>query len=234
VTTPRQEAEASSKEKVLVIDDDRDITDLVYAILADEGFAVSVLNTLDGDAIRVAINQIEPDCILLDGGSPGAYGLSWDHASWVRGRDRPVPLIMFSGHTADAREAERGESARSRAAGFASVLPKPFDLDRLLLQVAAVVGASVPFDESSQSERERTDALVTRLQAAGAREIHTSTRREWATFSTKDGTLIQLYYWQRDGVYYVVRHAPTGGRLETIGQFFDLETAITMAMTVRQ
>ena len=234
MATSRQEAGAPSTPKVLVIDDDRDITELVYAVLADEGFAVSALNTVDGDAIRVAINQIEPDCILLDGDSPGAYGLSWDHAAWVHGRDRPVPLIMFSGHAADSREAARGESSRSQAAGFASVLRKPFDIDRLLQQVTSATGASVPFDESRHGEQQRTAALVARLEAVGALDIHASTRREWAIFSTEDGTVVQLYYWQRDGVYYVVRHAPSGGRLETLGRFFDLETAITMAMTVRQ
>jgi DNA-binding response OmpR family regulator len=234
VTTLLQKPETSSQVKVLVIDDDRDIAELVYAILADEGFAVSVLNSIDGEAIRAAVNQLEPDCILLDGNSPSEYGLSWDHAAWVHNRDRQVPLIMFSGHAADTKEAARGGSPRSQAAGFASVLSKPFDIDQLLLQVTTAAGKSVPFDESAQAEQERTATLVTRLQAAGARDVRSSARREWATFRTKDGTLVQLYYWQRDGVFYVVRHAETGGRLETVGRFFDLETAITMAMTVRQ
>jgi hypothetical protein len=75
---------------------------------------------------------------------------------------------------------------------------------------------------------------VTRLQAAGARDVRSSDRREWATFRTDDGTLVQLYFWQRDGVYYVVRHTETGGKVETLGRFFDLETAITTAMTVRR
>jgi DNA-binding response OmpR family regulator len=234
VATPQQEPELPSRAKVLIIDDDRDITELVYAILADEGFAVSVLDSVDGDAIRVAINQLEPDCVLLDGNSPSEYGLSWDHAAWIHGRDRPVPLIMFSGHAADVREAEDGNSSRSRAAGFVSRLPKPFDIDDLLQQVATAVGRSVPFDASRSAEQQRTAALVTRLQAAGARDVRSSDRREWATFRTDDESLVQLYFWQRDGVYYVVRHAETGGKLETLGQFFDLETAISMGMTVRR
>jgi hypothetical protein len=70
-------------------------------------------------------------------------------------------------------------------------------------------------------------------QAAGARDVHASTRREWANFLTANGTFIQLYWWQRDGVYYVVRHAETGGVLETTGRFYDVDAAITLAMTVR-
>jgi DNA-binding NtrC family response regulator len=233
MVTPQQEPGTPLKMKILVIDDDRDITELVYAILVDEGFAVSVLNHVDGDAIRIAVNQLEPDCILLDGNSPSEYGLSWEHAAWITARDRPVPMIMFSGHTVDAQEAEAGASPRSHDVRFVSVLAKPFDIDDLLQQVANAVGRSVPFDESSVAEQQRTTALVTRLEAAGARDVRSSARREWVTFRTENGALIQLYWWQRDGVYYVLRHAESGGKVETLGRFFDLETAITMAMTVR-
>ena len=222
------------KGTVLIIDDDRDITDLVHAILTDEGFAVSVLHDQDVDAIRSTVNLLEPDCVLLDGQGPLEYGQAWDDATWMSGRDRPVPLIMFSAHGADVQEAEASETPRSRAAGFAGIVSKPFDLDQLITQVTAAVGLSVPFDTSEPAEQGRTAALAARLQAAGAREIHASTRREWANFRTEDGTLVQLYWWQRDGVYYVVRHAETGGVLETLGRFYDLGAAITMAMTVRR
>jgi DNA-binding response OmpR family regulator len=234
VATPQQEPRAPSTARVLIVDDDRDVAELVYAILADEGFAVSVLHSLDGDAIRIAVNQLEPDCILLDGNSPSEYGLWWGPAAWIHERDRRVPLIMFNGHAAAVQDAERGESPRSQAAGFASVIAKPFDIDQLILQVTAAVGTSVLFDESKRAEERRTAALVARLEAAGARDVRSSARREWAAFRTEDGTLVQLYFWQRDGVYYVVRHAETGGKLETLGRFFELATAIAMAMTVRQ
>jgi DNA-binding response OmpR family regulator len=49
-----------SKGSVLIIDDDRDIADLVHAILTDEGYAVSALHDQDADAIRSAINLLEP------------------------------------------------------------------------------------------------------------------------------------------------------------------------------
>jgi hypothetical protein len=75
--------------------------------------------------------------------------------------------------------------------------------------------------------------LRAKLEAAGAQEIHVSTRREWANFRTPDGTVVQLYWWQRDGVYYVIRHAESGGRLEQVGRFHDLNIAITLAMSIR-
>ena len=75
--------------------------------------------------------------------------------------------------------------------------------------------------------------MVKRLEAAGAQNIHVSTRREWATFETVDGTFVQIYWWERDGVYYVGRYAQSGGRLETVGRFYDLDLAIAMATGIR-
>lgn len=225
---------ARPKGRVLVVDDDRDITELVYAVLTDEGFAVSLLHDQDLDAIRVAVGRLEPDCVLLDGQGPHGYGHAWGDAAWLGARSRTVSVIMFSASAGDLREAQEGSSSRSRAAGFAATLAKPFGLDLLVDVVTHAVGLATPFDASAEGERERTGALAARLHAAGAREVHVSTRREWGNFRTEDGTLVQLSWWQRDGVYYVVRHAETGGALETLGRFYDLDAAITMAMTVRR
>ncbi len=44
---------------------------------------------------------------------------------------------------------------------------------------------------------------------------------------------MQLYWWQRDGVYYVIRHAESGGRLDQVGRFHDLDTAIALGMSIQ-
>ena len=218
--------------KILIIDDDRDISELVSAVLTDEGFRVAVLSRTEPDAVRVAVGQLEPDCVLLDGRVPGDYGESWAEATRLGARARAVPVVMFTADQAAVREARERLSARSRGAAFAGILAKPFDLDELVETVRRVAGISVPFDESPRAEAARTAALVERLEAGGAREIHASTRREWATFRTPDGALVQLYWWQRDGVYYVGRYAETGGVLEAAGRFYDLEAAIAVAVAV--
>ena len=229
-----ERAPAESRARhVLVIDDDRDITELVHAVLTDEGFSVSVLHDQRPEAIRIAVNQLEPDCVLLDGESPKGYGDSWSHAVWMRGRQRRVPLIMFSGHRQEAEEAMERASERSRSADFLGVITKPFDLDTLVRAVSDAVGQAETFDSTPQAERERSKALVARLEFAGARNIHVSTRREWATFETADETLVQIYWWERDGVYYVGKYSQTGGRLDTVGRFFDLDLAISMATQIR-
>jgi CheY-like chemotaxis protein len=217
--------------KVLVVEYDPVVGDLVYAVLTDEGYDVELLGAVAPDTIRVAVGRFEPDCVLLDGHSARRYGSSWGEASWLSGRSRHVPVVMLSTDAAAVREARAEETARSQDAAFAAVLDKPFELDDLLEAVAVAVGASAPFDDSPKAESARTAALVAQLRTAGARDVRPSNRREWATFRTADGSLAQLYWWQRDGVYYVVRHAETGGLVERVGRFHDLDTAIALAMS---
>jgi DNA-binding response OmpR family regulator len=124
---------------VLVIEDDRDIGDLVERVLTGEGFVVSLFDGGGPDAIHAAVARFEPDCILLDGESPLGYGASWAEAAWIATRDPAVPVIMFTGHAAAIREAEDNTSVRSQVAGFAAVLPKPFDLDHLIATVTQAV-----------------------------------------------------------------------------------------------
>jgi CheY-like chemotaxis protein len=219
--------------KVLVVEDDEALASLLDAALRDEGYAVAVLGLVAADAVRVAVGRLEPDCVLLDGEGLTGYGASWETAAALRSRDRPVPVLMLTAHSVDSREAREGTSARCRAAGFAAVVAKPFDIDELLETVAAAVGAGTPFDASNGAEVARTAALVEKLTAAGARDVRTSTRREWANFYAPDGALRVLYWSQRDGVYYVLRQADDGGTMAQVGRFYDLDAAVALALPGR-
>jgi DNA-binding response OmpR family regulator len=218
---------------VLIVDDDHDLAELVRMVLDDEGFAVTNLHDLTVDAVRAAVGRLEPDCVLLDGQSPLDYGASWAIAAWLHQRERPIPVVMFTGHDLSRDEAEGQDSARSQAAAFAGILPKPFELDELLAVVRRAVGQSTPFDRSPAADAARTGALLARLAAIGAQEIRPSSRREAATFRVPGGAVVQLYWAQREGAYYVVRAPREGGPLEPVGRAFDLDTAITLALAPR-
>ena len=225
-------AVSGARGTVLVVEDDGALGDLLTALLTDQGYAVSVLRRAGSDAIRVAVNRLEPDCVLLDGlGAAG--GASWADAVWVRRRGRPVPVVMVTARGADAAEAEAGETPRSRAAGVAAVVVAPFDLDELVATVARVVDAGVPFDASPAAEAGRTVALARSMRAAGLADVHASTQREWATGRSADGTLVVLYWSARDGVYYVVQQKAAGGGFRQVGRFHDVDAAVARATTVR-
>jgi CheY-like chemotaxis protein len=216
--------------KVLVVEGDPVVADLTWAVLGDEGYQATLLGVAQPNVLRAAVGQLEPDCVLLDGEGPRGYGSSWAEAAWLSGRSRHVPVVMLSSDPAALEEARHNRSKRSQDAAFAAVVAKPFDLDELLAAVADAVGASSPFDESPAAETARTAALVRELRAAGARDVRPSNRREWATFRVGDGSLVQLYWWQRDGVYYVMRHAETGGAVERVARVHDRAAAIELAM----
>lgn len=222
---------AGAPHRVLIIDDDADVADVVLAILSDEGYLVSTLTETSHGSILAAVGKQEPDCILLDGGHTVEYGSSWVEAAYLAARDRSVPTIMFSAHIGDVREAEAEDTARARAADFAAVLEKPFSLDDLLTAVATACGKSEPFNPTAEGDRQRTVALARRLRELGAIDIRTSDRREWATFRPKGTDAIrQLYWWQRMGVYLVGTYEEDQGTLHRIGHFFELEAAIAAAM----
>ncbi len=214
---------------ILCVDDDRDMAEIVQAVLIDEGYAVSCLYALEDDAVLRAVGRLEPDCILLDSDSPSEYGMSWQLAADMAERQRPVPVVMFTAHANAIEEADKGESERAVKARFAAILPKPFHLDDLLVKVATAVGRSVPFDRSDAAEAERTKELVKALRARGATDIQPSTLREWALFRDRGGALSQLYWWQQRGVYQVGRY-DEDGVLRMLGQFVERDAAIEIAL----
>jgi DNA-binding NtrC family response regulator len=215
--------------RILVIDDDHDVGEVVTAILSDEGYEVTTLDHISDEAVRAAIGRLEPDCILLDGAEATEYAESWVTAAEVSHRQRPIPTVMFTAHATDAAEAVEAKSERSAEAGFSAVLRKPFHLDELVATVERAVAKAVPFNHSERAEHARTEELVARLTAAGARDVRPSARREWANFRNAAGDEIQLYWWQAAGAYLVARYIADGARLEPVGHYFDLDAAIRAA-----
>jgi CheY-like chemotaxis protein len=224
------DAVGDNQPRVLLIDSDADVTDVVVAILTDEGYSVTTLATTDHEALAAAVNRHEPDCVLLDSAARPGFGDSWTEAAYLATRQRTIPTIMFSAHSQDVQEAREGATERARAADFAAILPKPFNLDDLLEAVGTACDRSRPFNRSEDGERARTVALARRLRAAGATDVRTSNRREWATFvAAHDERIYQLYWWQRLGLYIVGRY-DDDARLGIVGQFYELEAAVSAAL----
>lgn len=215
--------------RILVIDDDHDVGEVVTAILSDEGYEVTTLERISDETVRAAIGRLEPDCILLDGVEAVEYAEAWATAAEVSHRPRPIPTVMFTAHSTDAAEASLRESDRAVAAGFFAVLRKPFHLDELVATVDRAVAQAVPFNRSERAEHARTEELVDLLITAGARDVRPSARREWANFRNGADDEMQLYWSQAAGAYLVARYSTDGARLEMVGHYFGLNAAIHAA-----
>jgi two-component system OmpR family response regulator len=116
---------------ILVVDDHREIRDLVSRALAREGFRVSV--AADGRAMHKVLANGRIDLILLDLMLPGEDGLSLCR-NLRAGFD--VPIIML---TAKAEEVDRVIGLEMGADDY---LPKPFGSRELVARIRAVLRRS--------------------------------------------------------------------------------------------
>jgi DNA-binding response OmpR family regulator len=117
--------------RVLVVEDDPDIADLVGRYLQKAGFDVTVLGS--GARALAAIAQQPPDVIVLDLMLPEVTGT--EVCRTVRGNDKTAatPIIML---TARADEAERVAGLEMGADDY---LTKPFSPNELVARVRALV-----------------------------------------------------------------------------------------------
>jgi DNA-binding response OmpR family regulator len=117
-----------TKPKVLVVDDEKTIRDVLEYNLRREGY--DVLTAADGDtALRLALSE-HPDLVILDIMLPGVSGL--DVLRTVR-REMDVPILMLS-----ARETET-DKVVGLELGADDYMTKPFSLRELLARVRAML-----------------------------------------------------------------------------------------------
>lgn len=236
VTTAALSASGAKNEAVsahvVIVDDDRDVAELIREVLVDEGFTVTCLYEPHVDALRAAIERIEPACVILDGFKGSAYGTSWETATWLATRPRLIPTIMLTGHEAEIEEAMLGESARTGRARFAGVISKPFDIDMLADSVRLATGETP--EPTQANDQAYANDLYERLRAAGARDLQASrSHREWVTFRIGDsGTLMKVYRWRLADMYFVGRYSSDGEQLEPLAQFADLDALIEFCVRI--
>jgi two-component system, OmpR family, phosphate regulon response regulator PhoB len=117
--------------RILVVDDEPDISALVAYHLARESYVVRTANT--GDEALEALDRERPDLIVLDLMLPGMSGLEVLQAVRARPGTSEVPVILL---TARKEEADRIEGFRLGADDYVA---KPFSPQELVLRVGAVL-----------------------------------------------------------------------------------------------
>ncbi|MFE9933035.1 response regulator transcription factor [Streptomyces sp. NPDC005533] len=120
---------SESKGLVLVVEDERHISDVQRLYLAREGFGVHV--EADGSAGLAAARRMLPVAIVLDIGLPGLDGISFCRALRDAGDWTPVLLV-----TARGEEAER---ILGLELGADDYLTKPFSPRELVARVKTVL-----------------------------------------------------------------------------------------------
>ncbi|MGI5838919.1 MAG: response regulator [bacterium] len=123
--------------KVLVVDDDQNVLELVKLYGEREGFTVSAVN--DGDLALAAFDRENPDVVILDIMLPGQDGLTLCRS--LRSM-RMIPIIML---TAKGEEADRVLGLEMGADDYVA---KPFSPRELVARIKAVLRRTQPADTS--------------------------------------------------------------------------------------
>src|ERR1700726_600091 len=119
----------SDNGHILVVDDQKEICDVVQEYLTGEGYRVSTAN--DGAGMRPAMAQGRVDLVILDLMLPGEDGLTL--ARSLREESPNIGIIILTG---------RGETVDriiGLEMGADDYLPKPFHLRELLARVRSVL-----------------------------------------------------------------------------------------------
>ena len=141
-----------SAEKILVVDDERDIVGWLKHVLTHYGF--SVTEAYDGVQALEAAAADRPDLILLDLKMPRMDGRATIRRLREREETRSVPIIVFTA-TQLSDEAERTQML---GMGVKGILHKSVAVEQLVGEVRKYIGGSmiaqqvVTIEQSTQSE----------------------------------------------------------------------------------
>lgn len=114
--------------KILVVDDDRNINELLRLYLEKEGYAVQ--SAYDGTEAVKKFGELAPDLILLDIMLPGMDG--WQVCREIRkSSDKPIIMITAKGETFD--------KVLGLELGADDYIVKPFDAKEVVARVKAVL-----------------------------------------------------------------------------------------------
>ncbi|MBQ6266168.1 MAG: response regulator transcription factor [Clostridia bacterium] len=138
-------------EKILVVDDDTNICELLRLYLEKEGYEVSIANT-GTDAVKM-FQRVAPDLMLLDIMLPELDG--WQVCREIRKTsDKPIIMLTAKGETFD--------KVLGFELGADDYVVKPFDAKEVMARVKAVLRRSGGGDRNDVKEV-RFDKLVINL-----------------------------------------------------------------------
>jgi two-component system, OmpR family, phosphate regulon response regulator PhoB len=142
--------------RVLVVEDESAIAELIAIHLRHAGFEVTV--AADAEQAQSAIDRVLPDLVLLDWMLPGQSGIQLARRWRGDARTRDMPVIMLTART------EEADKVAGLDAGADDYLTKPFSTKELMARIRAVLRRKAP------------EALDTAVEVAGL-TLDPATRR---------------------------------------------------------
>ena len=122
--------------RVLVVEDEPAIAELIAVNLRHNGFAPTVV--FDGQAAQREVDAVLPDVILLDWMLPGESGASLARQWRRHERTKTVPILMLTARS------DESDKVQGLDAGADDYITKPFSTQELLARIRAVLRRRAP------------------------------------------------------------------------------------------
>lgn len=129
-----------NKQKILIVDDDNNIAELIALYLTKECFETMIVN--DGESALTAVDTFSPNLILLDLMLPGIDG--YQVCREVRAKSS-IPIIMLSA------KGEIFDKVLGLELGADDYMEKPFDSKELVARAKAVLRRYKPVTSVPES-----------------------------------------------------------------------------------
>ncbi len=141
-----------STGKILVVDDDKNICELLRLYLEKEGYTVSIAN--DGEEALLRFNADAPDLVLLDVMMPKLDG--WQVCREIRKKSEcPIIMITAKGETFD--------KVLGLELGADDYVVKPFDSKEIVARIKAVLRRTIKTAPENNVKEVSYDKLVVNM-----------------------------------------------------------------------
>ncbi|MDM8213676.1 response regulator YycF [Enterococcus hirae] len=171
-------------KKILIVDDEKPISDIVKFNLEKEGYEVST--AYDGEEALEKVKEVEPDLILLDLMLPKVDGL--EVAREVR-KNYDMPIIMVT-----AKDSEI-DKVLGLELGADDYVTKPFSNRELIARVKANLRRGTNTAQKEEAEEEPSELAI------GDLVIHPD-----AYMVSKFGENVELTHREFELLYYLAKH----------------------------
>ncbi|MEG7759306.1 response regulator YycF [Listeria monocytogenes] len=173
-----------AEKKILVVDDEKPIADIVKFNLNKEGF--DVYCAYDGDEALELVEEVQPDLILLDIMLPGRDGI--EVCREVR-KKYDMPIIMVT-----AKDSEI-DKVIGLELGADDYVTKPFSNRELIARVKANLRRHSQVSSNAAEEEENSELEI------GSLIIHPD-----AYVASKRGEAIELTHREFELLHYLAKH----------------------------
>ena len=167
-----------SKQKILIVDDDNNIAELIALYLTKECFETKIVN--DGEEALKEFRKFQPDLIILDLMLPGVDG--FEICRQIRMR-KNTPVIMVSAKKDDI------DKIRGLGLGADDYMTKPFSPSELVARVKAhlaryerLVNSSVQENDIIEVRGIKIDKTARRVWVDGEERAFTTKEFDLLTF----------------------------------------------------